>query len=218
MEVLVATPMSGRSCGKKKMAEPVRSCMARGSASWRCRGGGLAVMRVVAGACWGPAGNVLASLRVAAGPCDAGAMPLHRPVRRLPALLATTLLLAACTAQAPFAQPSGMLLDARLDEISGLAASQAHEGVLWMLDDGGNDPQLFAISTRGVLQATFQVAGVAKTDWEDIAAFELDGRRYLLVADTGDNGGLRRSLQFPMIEAPAHPDRVAQPAPPEPAW
>src|SRR3546814_21126290 len=85
-----------------------------------------------------------------------------------------------------------MLLDARLDEISGLAASQAHEGVLWMLDDGGNDPQLFAISTRGGLQATFQVAGVAKTDWEDIAAFELDGRRSLLVADTGDHGGLRR--------------------------
>src|SRR3546814_3100396 len=43
--------------------------------------------------------NAMASLRVAAGPCDAGAMPLHRPVRRLPALLATTLLLAACTAQ-----------------------------------------------------------------------------------------------------------------------
>src|SRR3546814_13998365 len=116
----------------------------------------------------------MASLRVAAVPCDAGAMPLHRPVRRLPALLATTLLLAACTAQAPFAQLSGMLLDARLDEISGLAASQAHEGVLWMLDDGGNDPQLFAISTRGGLQATFQVAGVAKTEWEDIAAFEPD--------------------------------------------
>src|SRR3546814_2856601 len=90
----------------------------------------------------------MASLRVAAGPCDAGAMPLHRPARRLPALLATTLLLAACTAQAPFAQLSGMLLDARLDEISGLAASQAHEGVLWMLDDGGNDPQLFAIRSE----------------------------------------------------------------------
>src|SRR3546814_14791477 len=111
-----------------------------------------------------------------------------------------------------------MRLDARLDESSGLAASLAHEGVLWMLDDGGNDPQLFAISTRGGLQATFQVAGVAKTDWEDIAAFELDGRRYLLVADTGDNGGLRRSLQLPVIEEPASPDEVAQHAPLETSW
>src|SRR3546814_10502390 len=75
-------------------------------------------MRMVTGAFERPPRNAMASLRVAAGPCDAGAMPLHRPVRRLPALLATTLLLAACTAQAPFAQLSGMLLDARLDEIS----------------------------------------------------------------------------------------------------
>ena len=145
-------------------------------------------------------------------------MPFRRPARRLPALLAAALLLAACTAQAPFAQLSGMLLDARLDEISGLAASQTHDGVLWMLDDGGNDAQLFAVSTRGGLQATFQVAGVAKTDWEDIAAFELDGRRYLLVADTGDNGGLRRSLQLHVIEEPASLDEVAQHAPLEPAW
>src|SRR3546814_6484051 len=72
--------------------------------------------------------------------------------------------------------------------------------------------------SRGGLQATFQVAGVAKTDWEDIAAFELDGRRYLLVADTGDNGGLRRSLQLHVIEEPASLDEVAQHAPLEPAW
>lgn len=141
-----------------------------------------------------------------------------RSFRRPSALLAATLLLAACTPQAPFAQLSGMLLDARLDEISGLAASHTHDGVLWMLDDGGNDAQLFAISTRGGLQATFEVSGVAKTDWEDIAAFELDGRRYLLVADTGDNGGLRRSLQLHVIEEPASLDEVAQHAPLEPAW
>src|SRR3546814_18885209 len=104
----------------------------------------------------------MASLRVAAGPCDAGAMPLHRPVRRLPALLATPLLLAACTAQAPFAQLSGVLLDARLDEISGLAAPQAHAGVLWMLDDGGNTPQLSGSPPRSGLEAPVQGAGGAK--------------------------------------------------------
>lgn len=133
-------------------------------------------------------------------------------------LLAASLLVSACTAPPPFAQLSGMLLDARLDEISGLAASRTHDGVLWMHDDGGNDAQLFAISTRGGLQATFEVTGVAKTDWEDIAAFELDGRHYLLVADTGDNGGLRRSLQLHVIEEPASLDEIAQHAPLEPAW
>src|SRR3546814_2216137 len=53
---------------------------------------------------------------------------------------------------------------------------------------------------------------------QDIAAFELDGRRDLLVADTGDNGGLRRSLQLHAIEEPTSLDEVAQHAPLEPAW
>src|SRR3546814_11479794 len=101
----------------------------------------------------------MASLRVAAGPCDAGAMPLHRPVRRLPALLATTLLPAACTAQAPFAQLSGLLLDARLDAISGLAASEAHEGVRWRLAGGGNRPQLFEHRPTDGRQASSQGPG-----------------------------------------------------------
>lgn len=128
------------------------------------------------------------------------------------------LLLAACTAQPPFAQLSGMLLDARLDEVSGLAASRVHDGVLWMHDDGGNPARLFAVSTRGGVQATFDVTGLAKTDWEDMAAFELDGRHYLLVADTGDNGGLRRSLQLHVIEEPASLDAAAGGQPLRPAW
>jgi len=141
-------------------------------------------------------------------------MTCRRANRRFHPLLAAALLLCACTVQAPpFAQLSGMLLDARLDEISGLAASHAHDGVLWMLDDGGNDARLFAVGTRGGLQATFQVDDVAKTDWEDIAAFELDGRHYLLVADTGDNGGLRRTLQLHVFEEPARvADGVLRPA------
>jgi hypothetical protein len=133
--------------------------------------------------------------------------------------LALAALLGACGAQPPpFAQLSGMLLDARLDEISGLAASRAHEDVLWMQDDGGNAPRLFAVGTRGGLQATFDVAGAPNTDWEDIASFDLDGRHYLLVADTGDNGGLRRSLQLHVIEEPASLDEAAQRTPLRPAW
>jgi hypothetical protein len=146
-------------------------------------------------------------------------MKVRRPRHRLCTLLLASSLLLACSAQPPpFAQLSGMLLDARLDEISGLAASRVHEDVLWMHDDGGNDARLFAVGIRGGLQATFPVAGVANTDWEDIAAFELDGRHYLLVADPGDNGGLRRSLQLHVIEEPASLDEAAQRVPLEPAW
>jgi hypothetical protein len=109
---------------------------------------------------------------------------------------------------------AGVLLDPQMDEISGLAASRRHRDVLWMHDDGGNPERLFAVSTNGTRLATFRVEGVTKTDWEDIAAFELDGKSYLLIADTGDNGGLRRSLQLHVIEEPARIENARL----RPAW
>lgn len=148
--------------------------------------------------------------------------PLRDSLRRLLlplAVVAALAQLAACSVQKPpFAQLSGMLMDERLDEVSGLAASRTHEDVLWMLDDGGNMPQLFAIGTRGQLLATFRVDGAANTDWEDLAAFDLDGRHYLMIADTGDNGGLRRSLQLHVIEEPAALDVPASKRVLHPAW
>ncbi|MEG3193012.1 hypothetical protein [Lysobacter sp. D1-1-M9] len=113
---------------------------------------------------------------------------------------------AGCTRSSeeqPGARPSGLLLDPQMNEISGLAASRRHRDVLWMHDDGGNPERLFAVSDKGRRLATFGVEGIVKTDWEDIAAFELDGRDYLLIADTGDNGGLRHTLQLHVIEEPA---------------
>lgn len=101
------------------------------------------------------------------------------------------------------ARVSGLMLDAELREVSGLAASRRHDGILWMHDDGGNPARLFAVDRNGDRVATFRVEGVPKTDWEDIASFRMDGRDYLMLADTGDNGGLRRTLQLHVIEEPA---------------
>ncbi len=120
-------------------------------------------------------------------------------------LIAAALLAApGCTRpKPPFAQLAGLLMDSQLDEVSGLAASHRHPDVLWLLDDGGNPARLFAVSRRGRKLATVAVEGVTKTDWEDLAAFDLDGRRYLLIADTGDNGGLRKTLQLHVVEEPS---------------
>ena len=119
-------------------------------------------------------------------------------------IAAASLALAGCArSQPPFAQLSGLLLDSQLDEVSGLAASHRHGDVLWLLDDGGNPARLFAVSRRGRKLATVAVEGVVKTDWEDLAAFDLEGRHYLLIADTGDNGGLRKTLQLHVVEEPA---------------
>ena len=121
----------------------------------------------------------------------------------LHALLVAMLALAGCSAPAPpFAQLSGVIIDTRLSDLSGLAASRAHPDTLWALDDGGNPPDLFALGTRGSVLATFRIAGIVNTDWEDLAAFDLDHHHYLLIADTGDNGGLRRTLQLHVVEEP----------------
>lgn len=115
----------------------------------------------------------------------------------------------------PFARISGLLLDTRLDEISGLAASRHHDNILWVHNDGGSDAQLYAINPRGSVRGSLTINGVPNTDWEDMAAFSLDGHDYLLVADTGDNGGLRHTLQLHVIEEPAE---LAEGLQAQPVW
>lgn len=110
---------------------------------------------------------------------------------------------------------AGLLLDERLGEVSGLASSRRHEDVLWVHNDGGGGPLLYALGNRGGLRGVLEVEGVLNTDWEDMAAFTLDGAHYLLVADTGDNGGLRHTLQLHVVAEPgAITEKASQPA----AW
>jgi hypothetical protein len=110
---------------------------------------------------------------------------------------------------------AGVLLDGALDETSGLAASGRFPDTLWLVQDGGNDALLHAISRRGVHYASVHVDGVRNTDWEDLAGFEWQGRHYLLIADTGDNGGLRRTL---LLHVVPEPDRLVDGGHVRPAW
>lgn len=131
--------------------------------------------------------------------------PWSKAILPTTALLLTSALLAVAGCDAPdpsSAQLSGLIVDPQLDEISGLAASRAHPDTFWMLNDGGNAPAIYAVSRRGRRLATLRIAGVENTDWEDIAAFALAGRNYLLIADTGDNGGLRKTLQLHVVLEP----------------
>jgi hypothetical protein len=124
-------------------------------------------------------------------------------------------LCAGCDAGPAQPRLAGVLLDGQLDETSGLAASRAHRNTLWLVEDGGNGAMLHAISRRGRRLASYRVDGAANTDWEDLAAFEWRGKNYLLVADTGDNGGLRRTLLLHAFEEPA---QLADGGHLRPAW
>ena len=101
------------------------------------------------------------------------------------------------------AEYAGVFTHPELSEVSGLAASRVHPGVYWALNDGGNGEALIAIRSDGSRVASVHVAGVKNVDWEDIDSFELDGRKYLMIADTGDNGGIRKTLALHFVEEPA---------------
>jgi hypothetical protein len=141
------------------------------------------------------------------------------PLSRCLAMLLATLVLASAgpAAAVRWGAPeyAGLLTDPELSELSGLAASRTQPGKFWIINDGGNGESLLLIEPTGTRVATVAVTGVVNTDWEDLASFVLDGRNYVLIADTGDNGGIRKSLKLHVIEEPANPkdgDRIA------PAW
>jgi hypothetical protein len=139
-----------------------------------------------------------------------------RPRTALTAL-AFGMLLAACGGDGDRPKPrlAGLILDGTIDETSGLAASPTHRDTLWLLQDGGNGPLLHAITRRGSRLASVRVARVRNTDWEDLDAFTWDDRAWLLIADTGDNGGLRRTLQ---LHAVPEPEAIVDGGTLHPAW
>lgn len=101
------------------------------------------------------------------------------------------------------AEYAGVFTHPELSEVSGLAASRVHAGIYWALNDGGNGELLIAVRSDGSRVAALHVAGIKNLDWEDIDSFELDGRKYLMIADTGDNGGIRKTLALHFVEEPA---------------
>lgn len=80
-------------------------------------------------------------------------------------------------------------VDQRLEEASGLVASTVNPGFLWTLNDSGNPPEVFLIDTHAKIRLICTLANVRNRDWEDIAIGPgpYDGRKYIYVADIGDN-------------------------------
>jgi hypothetical protein len=129
--------------------------------------------------------------------------------RILPTLLLVLLPAAALGARWGEPEVAGLVTHRALDEISGLAASRKHPGHYWAINDSGRGAELQLMDDKGQHRASVPVAGVPNIDWEDLASFEFEGRRYLLVADTGDNGGIRSDLVLHVIEEPGDLTRPA---------
>jgi hypothetical protein len=86
-------------------------------------------------------------------------------------------------------QQVGTLFDGPT-ETSGIVASRKQDDVLWVHEDAGASPVLYAISTAGTLLGQWRIQTTSRVyDWEDIAIESMTGRAdRIWVGDVGDNG------------------------------
>ena len=106
------------------------------------------------------------------------------------------------------AEEVGRVAATELDEVSGLAASRRHPGVLWAHNDSGDAPRLFALSAEDAsLLATITVAGAQARDWEDLAAGpcgpDVQEEHCLYIGDIGNNAKQRDDLVVYRVPEPA---------------
>jgi hypothetical protein len=107
------------------------------------------------------------------------------------------------------------IVDAKqLQEISGIAASRRHPGVLWVHNDG-SDKRLFAVSTNGQVVGVFELPK-KPDDVEDIAMGPLGAAgAEIYLGDVGDNERQRSTVRvFRFLEPDLEPGaRARKPVP-----
>jgi hypothetical protein len=121
-----------------------------------------------------------------------------------PATAAPTALGAACPGAGPVAEV-GTVADPALVEVSGLAASRAHDGVLWAHNDSGAGPVLHALAPDGAALGAYDVPGATAVDWEDLGIGPGPDPMVpvLVVGDVGDNGAQRARVSIHRVAEPA---------------
>lgn len=97
---------------------------------------------------------------------------------------------------------AGRMAEPRNLEQSGLAVSRRTPGLLWTHNDSGGEPTLFALNLDGSLRGSIQLTGVTNRDWEEVAAFELDGKAWLMAAEIGDNFAKHAQSMLHVIAEP----------------
>lgn len=92
-----------------------------------------------------------------------------------------------------------------INEASGLAVSPQNDNFLWTLNDSGGTPEIHLLNTDGADRGKVRISNTNNIDWEDIASFTLDGKSYLLIADTGDNNAVRKTCTLHILREPQLP-------------
>lgn len=133
-------------------------------------------------------------------------------------LLCGVVMLAAGTSGCATVVHKGRVDNKSLDEISGLARSARGAGVVWVVNDSGNDAAIYALATGGDGEAgraemgrhvaTLRLTGIDNRDWEDLASVTISGEPWLVVADMGDNNAKRDVVRLVFVREPRLPARA----------
>jgi hypothetical protein len=108
---------------------------------------------------------------------------------------------------------TGTVASPEATELSGLVASRRHRGVLWAHNDSGDRPRVFGLRADGSVVANVAVTGAEAVDWEDLALGPLPGGGdALYLADIGDNGAARPSVDVYRVPEPAPGTTATAPA------
>jgi hypothetical protein len=91
-----------------------------------------------------------------------------------------------------------------LQEISGVAASRTHPGILYIHNDSGNPADVYLTDSTGADRGTLSLP-VVNRDWEDIAVGPgpVPGISYVYVADIGDNNAVYPQVYIYRFPEPA---------------
>ncbi|XP_046575879.1 uncharacterized protein LOC124283886 [Haliotis rubra] len=97
------------------------------------------------------------------------------------------------------------LQNAALDEISGLAASRIHDGILYGINDHTSstvENKVYAINANtGALAATLTITGATNWDWEDIAVGPCpDSGSCIYIGDIGNSNGISQNTVYRVKE------------------
>jgi hypothetical protein len=92
-----------------------------------------------------------------------------------------------------------------LVELSGLAASRKHPGLLYAHNDSGDTARFFAITTAGAAAGEFAAQGATAIDWEDIAVGPCPAGSCVHAGDIGDNAEKRTEYAIIRVTEPELP-------------
>ena len=97
---------------------------------------------------------------------------------------------------------SAVLKNDDLKEISGIAVSYKNPGLIWVHNDSGGEPALFAIGFDGSVAAKLTLDGLTNIDWEALALAPCGMSDCLYIGDTGDNSFVRNDYSIIKVEEP----------------